>query len=251
MKSIFLMLVTTTVLLAEPIQPPTHGGARLDPGRPEFYDPNVGSDLKKMAADIQDLVKRREGNLTQEERYRLARSLSYAQALLNQKQDIPQFKYTLEGEYLSVTDITGKKVTGWNNHKSMEIRGDVIALLDKNKEFAAYKANGTALVNGWRDVKQYVITPTYIGLLDNTGEFEAFSTKESKKLIADWRDTVSVIAKDHYIALLDKKGDLNGYSADGTRLLKVSGVTKVQALDESTIQYTLKTGETNTFQLAQ
>lgn len=222
------------------------------PPKPEAPQPPPAVDLDQVAREVFLELQLKIPNLNDWQKQRILYQL---EGIRRHLVDVPAtsfFKYTLDGSLLTVYNASGKLIIQWNNHDKMEIRGNVIALLDSRKEFAAYLSDGTALVTKWTNVQSYWLMSEYIGLLDGSKRiFNAYSTRMAKQIIGDWKDTIKVVAKERYIALLDSNGIFQGYTAQGAEIVKVSNVQDIAPVDETTVLYRLRTGETKTFPIVQ
>lgn len=208
-------------------------------------------DLSFLLQEVTNDLKSKLPNLGQPQKHRIYRDLLEIKKELEFAPANYPFKYTLTDQLLKVYNLEGKLLQQWHNHDRMEIRGEVMALLDSTKEFMALRSDGTVLVSNWKDVTNYYLFDDYIGLLDTKGIFETFSTREKKPLIKNWADTTSVVAMPYYTALLDTAGNLDGYTTDGNRILQVKRVKSVKAVDYRSIEYVNNDGQTFSFQLVQ
>lgn len=218
---------------------------------PQPQQPFQAKDLTVLSQEVNNDLKDKLANLRPDQKHRIYRQYIETKRVLDEVLPNRPFKYTLTDQMLKVYDLQGKLLQNWNHHDKMEIRGDIMALLDSGKEFRALRSDGVVLVTQWRDTVAYYLYDDYIGLLDSKGIFESFSTRENKKLIQNWRDTVTVIAMPYYIALLDTSGNLNGYTVDGNRVLQVRRVKSVRALDYRSIEYVTLDDQTLNFQIVQ
>lgn len=196
------------------------------------------STLASRAASIGDFLASIEGELATNDRQRVSAELTRIESILDfygYQQSSPRlFKLRQIGDRLEVySSKSDTLLLNWHKHDRVEMRGPVIALLDTEKEFAAYRLESEKLVPivaAWQKTVQYKLEREYVGLLDSDRIAEAYSIETKKKIITNWKNTVTAIFEPKYIVLLDDEADRNleVYDTLGAKVIHFTGVTEVQ-----------------------
>lgn len=209
----------------------------------------TGAQMVAKAREVLRQIENKSDHLTRQDLRDLFFYFGSAERVLATYPEKSPFRFTLNGTTLTV-HCGDRKILEWRNHDKMEIRGDVIALLDSAKEFAAYRCDGTNLVKQWRDVTTYRLTSHYIGLLDTHGEFEAYDYR-GKEIISNWKDVTRLLLTENYIALLDRNGIFEGYDARGRQVIRQERVARIEEVSSTTVRCVFHDGRTLEFPIYQ